>query len=50
MDLALKWTIRKIPVKYRAAGRIARTRMSAYSVSVISAIRKAAAPMMGGMI
>ena len=40
----------KIPVKYRTAGRIARTIIFEYGTPTKSAIRKAAAPMIGGMI
>ena len=40
----------KMPAKYSAAGRTARAAMKPYSKLVYSTIRKAAAPMMGGMI
>ena len=40
----------KIPAKYRIAGRTARPMMSEYGTPRKSAIRNAAAPMIGGMI
>ena len=39
-----------MPAKYRIAGRIAKTAMREYGTPVYSAIRNAAAPMIGGMI
>ena len=39
-----------MPVKYKIAGRIALTATCAYGMPMYSAIRNAAAPMIGGMI
>ncbi len=39
-----------MPVKYSTAGRMARTAIWLYGSPVNSAIKKAAAPMIGGMI
>ena len=39
-----------MPVKYKMAGRIALTATLAYGIPMYSAIKKAAAPMIGGMI
>ena len=40
----------KMPAKYRMAGRMARPIMLEYGTPTKSAIRKAAAPIIGGMI
>ena len=48
--LASRCTVIKIPVKYKSAGKMARMAISLYWTPTISAIRKAAAPMIGGMI
>ena len=47
---ASRWTAMKMPAKYRKAGRMALTAMVLYGRFTYSAMRKAAAPMMGGMI
>ena len=47
---ASRCTEMKMPVKYKMAGRIALTATLAYGIPMYSAIKKAAAPMMGGMI
>ena len=48
--LASRCTAIKIPAKYRIAGRIALTIICEYETPTKSAIRNAAAPMIGGMI
>ena len=40
----------KMPVKYRSAGMMAIAATSMYGMPMYSAIRNAAAPMIGGMI
>ena len=47
---ASRCTEMKMPVKYKIAGRMALTATCAYGMPMYSAIRNAAAPMIGGMI
>ena len=48
--LASRWTAIYIPTKYNTAGKIAFNATSEYGIPIYSAIKNAAAPIIGGMI